>query len=191
MIVKLHGTSGSGKTTAVREFMDLAECVTPIHFGKKKPEAYKVELKSYLLPTYVLGGYSNKCGGVDTIPSTDALIDLIDEYIDLGHVLFEGLLISTYHGFLGKHLDSLPRDKVWAFLNTPIEECILRVRQRRLDAGNDKPFNETNTRNRVKPINELRRKLISRGSRVEDIDGSGGMGKQLARIIYPSEKEYE
>ena len=43
MIVKLHGTSGSGKTTAVREFMDLAEGVVPIHVEPyKKPEAYKI-----------------------------------------------------------------------------------------------------------------------------------------------------
>lgn len=182
MIVKLHGTSGSGKTTAVREFMDLAEGVVPIHVEPyKKPEAYKISVGLNYLPTYVLGSYGNKCGGVDTIASTNELIRLIWEYHKQGHLLFEGLLISTYHGAVGKFLDSLPQDKVWAFMDTPIDECVARVRQRRLDAGNTRPFNEANTRNRVKPIQALKDKLTARGETVVDIDG----GQDLMNILYP------
>jgi len=185
MIIKLHGTSGSGKTTAVRELMDLASSVMPIHYGRKKPEAYRLDAGVGTMPTYVLGSYDNTCGGVDTIPSTTELIDLVGKYKNQGHLLFEGLLVSTYHGGLGSYLDRMTEiPKVWAFMNTPIDECVERVRQRRLAAGNTKPFNEANTRNRVKPIQALRSKLIARGSTVVDIDGSGGSGRQLFDILY-------
>lgn len=185
MIIKIHGTSGSGKTTAVRELMDLANSVMTIHYGAQKAEAYRLDAGVGTMPTYVLGSYGNACGGVDTIPSTAELITLIDRYRICGHLVFEGLLISTYHGGLGKYLDSMADiPKVWAFMDTPIDECVERVRQRRLAAGNTRPFNEANTRNRVKPIQALRSKLIARGSAVVDIDGSGGGGHQLFDILY-------
>lgn len=185
MIIKIHGTSGSGKTTAVRELMDLASSVMAIRYGGQKAEAYRLDAGVGTMPTYVIGSYDNACGGVDTISSTDELINLVSMYHRQGHLVFEGLLISTYHGRLGQYLDSLSDiTKVWAFMDTPIDECVERVRQRRLAAGNTKPFNEANTRNRVKPIQALRAKLIARGSAVVDIDGSGGGGRQLFDILY-------
>lgn len=185
MIIKIHGTSGSGKTTAVRELMDLADSMESIHYGTQKAEAYRLDAGVGTTPTYVLGSYGNTCGGVDTLPSTAELINLIDKYKNQGHLVFEGLLISTYHGGLGKYLDSLSEiTKVWAFMNTPIDECVERVRQRRLAAGNPRPFSEANTRNRVKSIQALRSMLIARGSAVVDIDGSGGGGRQLFDILY-------
>lgn len=185
MIIKIHGTSGSGKTTAVRELMDLANSVTALHNGAYKVEAYCLDYGFDTIPTYVLGSYGNTCGGVDTISSTAELITLIDRYCMSGHLVFEGLLISTYHGALGAYLDNLADvTKVWAFMNTPIDECVERVSQRRLAAGNTRPFNEANTRNRVKPIQALRSKLIARGSTVVNIDGSGGGGRQLFDILY-------
>lgn len=185
MIIKIHGTSGSGKTTAVRELMDLANSVMPIRYGAQKAEAYRLDAGVGTLPTYVLGSYGNTCGGVDTIPSTAELINRVDKYHRQGHLVFEGLLISTYHGVLGAYLDNMADvTKVWAFMDTPIDECVERVRQRRLAAGNTRPFSEANTRNRVKPIQALRSKLIARGSTVVDIDGSGGGGRQLFDILY-------
>jgi hypothetical protein len=49
------------------------------------------------------------------------------------------------------------------FLVTDIEECIRRVKKRRKDAGNDKPLNEKNTRNRVATIERARVKLTEAG----------------------------
>ncbi len=153
-IIQLLGTSGSGKTTLARRVAAAYGRSEPIG-PQKRPEAYQITPRKGT-PLYLLGSYENECGGVDTIDSVDALLKLIWDYHLKGHVLFEGLLISTYLGKLARGLEDLPLHRF--FLNTPIEECIKRVKARRLAAGNVKPFNEDNTRNRVKAITSIYRK---------------------------------
>lgn len=168
-IIQLLGTSGSGKSTLARRVAAAYGRSKPIG-PQNRPEAYEIVPPNKGRPSlYLLGSYENECGGVDTIDSVDKLLNLIWEYHLLGHVLFEGLLISTYLGKLAKGLEDMPLHRF--FLMTDIEECVRRVKARRLAAGNVKPFNEDNTRNRVKAINSVWRKTGGTllGSHDEDL----------------------
>lgn len=173
-IVQLVGTSGSGKTTIAREIMQRYGKTTPvIPPGRRVPEAYMVVPPLGKLPLYVLGSYENKCGGVDTIGSAADLLELIDRYAKGGnHVLFEGLLISTYYGLLGKGLEKYHPHVVRCFLTTDIEVCIQRVIVRRAERKTKTPFNEDNTRNRMTAIAGFKRRLKKEGQRVELISGT-------------------
>lgn len=157
-LIKIHGTSGAGKTTVVTNLMDMASEITHLNpVGSKKPEAYRLKVPGVADPVYVLGSYENTCGGMDTVSKVEDQIDLIHKYADLGHVIYEGLLMSTYYGRLGTAVEQYRDRHIFAFLDTPIEVCIERVKQRRLAAGNTKPFNENNTRVRQKSIDSVRR----------------------------------
>lgn len=155
MIVKLHGTSGAGKSTVAWRFLKQhawEPCQT------EHGRAYKLIVPDFSKPLYILGKYETQCGGCDTL-NADQQIELLHQYAPLGHVLYEGLLASEYYGRLGTASEPYGDDHVFAFLDTPIEVCIERVKARRLAAGNTKPLNEENTRGRIKKIEALKRKL--------------------------------
>lgn len=181
-LIKLHGTSGAGKTTAVRELMALAYDITPI--GKpSRPEAYRLRFHDMPSPIFVLGSYEATCGGMDSITSVDEQIRLIHTYAEVGHVVYEGLLMSTYYGRLGAAVERYGSDHIWAFMDTPIETCIERVKRRRLEAGNTKPLNEDNTRARTKSIASLRNKLRHKVATIVDIRHDQPAGEQLLNLL--------
>ena len=56
LIVKIHGCSGSGKTTMVKTLMGQASEVTVVEDQKRrKPEAYVMTLPGYAHPVSLLG----------------------------------------------------------------------------------------------------------------------------------------
>ena len=162
VLIKLHGTSGSGKSTVARYLMGLGVVSDQAH-------AYKVIIPSLGKPLFVLGTYNSQCGGCDTLTASQQ-IDLIHFYAPLGHVFYEGLLGSEYYGKLGAASELYGGQHVFAFIDTPIEVCIQRVKARRLEKGNTKPFNEANTRDRIGKIARLKAKLTYQGRTVVDID---------------------
>lgn len=188
LLIKIHGTSGAGKTTAVRDFMALAHEVIPQ--GKKdRPEAYELDFHELKDRVYVLGSYENTCGGMDSVPTSDQQIALIHKYAAIGHVVYEGLLMSTYYGKLGEVVHhTYGSSHVWAFMDTPIQVCIDRVKKRRLEAGNVKPLNEDNTRGRVKSINALRAKLRHKVAVIVDIRHDDNPSAQLLEILEQGER---
>jgi hypothetical protein len=151
-IIKIHGCSGAGKTTAVREFMSTG--AVPVHGSNLKIEAYHAPFD-----TYVLGSYENTCGGMDTVGSAQEVMALLDRYASLGNVIFEGLLQSTYYGAMGTHSRKWGDDYIYAFLDTPIELCLERVVARRAASGRNNKFNPQLTRDKHATIETLRRKL--------------------------------
>jgi len=158
-IIKLHGTSGAGKSTIAWKFLkDYPNVARTSEVGKI--EAYDVRVPEFAQPLYILGRYTTQCGGCDTL-SADQQIDLLHQYAPEGNVLYEGLLASEYYGRLGEASERYGKDHIFAFLDTPIELCIERIKARRLAAGNEKPLNEDNTRGRIKKIEALKRKLVS------------------------------
>jgi len=182
LIIKVHGTSGAGKTTAVRDLMEFGE-VTPLGPNPKRPEAYRLVVQSLTSPVYILGPYENTCGGMDGVTSVDEQIRLIHEYAGQGHVIYEGLLLSTYFGKIGLEMQQYGRNHIWAFLDTPIEVCIERIKARRLAAGNTKPLNERNTRERIKPILSLKARLIRMKENVVELKYNEDCGRQLLDLL--------
>lgn len=185
-IVKLHGCSGAGKTTAARAFMHAAKTVhvvTPeVRLGR--PEAYVCEFEGLDKPVAVLGSYANNCGGMDSYPSdAPSIIKLIDFYARDCHVLFEGLLLSTYYGAVGKHLEQFGDDAIFAFMNTPIIVCLERVTHRRDVQQSKNKFNPQNTVDKYNTIEHLKKKCQGKlGRRVVEIKYDQDPAVQLLNL---------
>lgn len=110
-----------------------------------------------------MGHYEGTCGGCDTIHGYPLLLEAIQSARDRGfHIVMEGLLLSEDV----KQCLTIPEFTEEArviFLATEIDQCVSDIKKRRLAAGNDKPLNEDNTRNRVKRIASARRRLEESG----------------------------
>jgi len=162
LIVKLHGTSGSGKTTVARELMKLdPQPRTMLHMANRKPEAYEVHIPGFKDLLYILGPYTANCGGLDGVTDADDHIRLLQYYAERGHVFYEGLLGSEYYGRIGKISEKYGDNHVFAFIDTPVDLCVQRVKARRLAKGNTKPLNPANTVGRVAKIARLKVRLES------------------------------
>ena len=160
-VINIRGTSGCGKTTIVRNILQHGVWETWRDEHNKILAYYNKNLN-----WAVVGSYENTCGGCDGIKTQDEAEYRIQFLIDSGfNVLFEGLVISTITGRWGElaRKNSEKSNFLFYYVNTPIEECIERVKKRRFDAGNVKPFNEENTRNRVKAIETTFQKLSQSG----------------------------
>lgn len=157
-VVNLRGTSGSGKTTIVRHVLSRGS------WEKWKQDGKVLGYYNNELMWAVVGSYENTCGGCDGIKTQDETESRIKTLLSCGYsVLFEGLLISTLTSRWEKFAKNIDANMLFYYLDTPIEECIERVKQRRILAGNQKPFNTENTVNRVKAIETTRQKLTAAG----------------------------
>lgn len=170
MIIMIRGTSGSGKTTVMREVMKHGSW-TPHHTaGRKNPLYYQAHL-DYPAPI-VLGSYESTCGGCDNIGSAPKVYELIQTFLDPPVttlkreyvILCEGLLLSEDTKWTGKLHDE-GQDVRCLFLTTSQEECLERVKGRRREAGNEKELNPDNTVNRIGVIERARVKLTGLGVR--------------------------
>lgn len=155
MIIQIRGTSGSGKTTVVKQVMNYLGGWDYYYIaGRKKPLYY------YHRDVTILGHYESPCGGCDTIGSARAIYNLIQCLPDTRSkiVLCEGLLLSEDV----KWSLQLP-DLRAVFLTTPLETCLAQIQSRRQSRGNAKPLNPANTTNRVKVIERARTRLAANG----------------------------
>lgn len=178
MIINIRGTNGSGKSTVVRRF--LHEFPTKERFGSlgsHRPEAYMVDLwhgSNCLInrPLFILGPYQTATGGVDaagwTVPQ---LIKMIDKYQHTGHVLFEGVVISTTFGELGRWLVQPASDVVVAFLDTPLEQCLDGVEAR----GGNREALHIATKHKV--IAGVKRKFDEAGVKTEVVSRDNAFEK--------------
>lgn len=155
MILQIRGTSGSGKSTAMRWIMNhLGDWNGTFVPGRKQPLYYVHEE----FPIIVLGHYESPCGGCDTIGSARAVYDLIQATQPTDLVLCEGLLLSE-----DVKWTSQMKEVRCIFLSTSLEECLKNVQKRRMEAGNEKPLNPSNTSNRVVTIERAKRRLEEAG----------------------------
>lgn len=183
LVIQVRGTSGSGKSTVIRQVVDeiepLEEWEANFITDRKQPLYYRNALNDRGI--YLLGHYESQCGGCDNVGSAAKVFKLIksvQEHSDSrGTILCEGLLLSE--------------DTKWSqqiqnlhvvYLNTPIETCIKQIKARRLAAGNEKPLNEENTRKRVAVIERSRVKLIGLGIKCYSLDFGSAVEKVLELI---------
>lgn len=129
MIVNVRGTNGSGKSTVVRKFLtDYPMKERYGVLGPRRPEAYMVDLwldHQIREPLFVIGPYQNVTGGVDSLGlPLEGLTKLLGKYSAQGHVLLEGVIISTIFGTLGKWLADSPKNVSVFYLDTPLAECL-------------------------------------------------------------------
>lgn len=160
MIIQIRGTSGSGKSTIVRNILELfpKEKVKPVmRVGRKRPIAYRCKSDPDLA---IIGHYETKCGGCDTISipgqSYPMIFELIQRNAQMGrNVLFEGLLIS---GDVKWSSQLSKMDFRIIELSTSLEECLDSINTRRELRLGEKytPVNPDNT--------QAKYALISRGN---------------------------
>jgi hypothetical protein len=148
----------------MRAVMDRLGCQwTPILQGeRRKPLYYQEDPPPPERPRcVVLGHYESACGGCNNIGSAAQVYELVRGLVagktNPPIILSEGLLLSEDVKWTSQ-MPALAETKV-LLLTTPIERCIEQVKKRREEAGNDKPLNEANTRNRVATIDRARVRL--------------------------------
>jgi hypothetical protein len=169
-VVAIKGTNGSGKSTAVRALID--------HLGKQsilrvnsKEAGYRCKYEDGSL--FVLGKYKTAaCGGLDSSFSyggaADDLLLCIDKLAPQGHVCCEGVIaIASYgHQRMTRFAEKLKRRghrMIFARIDTPAELCVERVKRRRLEAGNVKPFNPEGLLHKYESILKSQEKLRQAG----------------------------
>jgi shikimate kinase len=155
LIVNLRGTSGSGKTTVARTFMDRYPHETLTRAGKAV--GVRVDVTEFRAPLFLIGTYNNVCGGLDTVPTQLEGAQRAILAYKYGHVLCEGLLVSGVGpgGTMPREIiQAAGENAVFAFLDTPLEVCIARVKTRREARGNTKPFNPANTESKHKQTHD-------------------------------------
>ena len=180
MIIKVAGTSGSGKSTIVRNIINeyLVEGwlrdwyqVKWYDEGRKKPVGY--ELQHPLdadRRLFVPGHYESPCGGCDTIPNYAKLLSLIDTHHDeegpiFCDVVFEGLLISAdVKRTLSIHED-ISKSLYVVAIEIDINECIENINNRRRARMGEKytPINPTNTIIKQKNVEKSLERLSEAG----------------------------
>lgn len=189
VILRIAGTFGSGKTTAMRDFMTRYP-TTELRNSANKIMGYKADASSVgiNIPLFIVGKYDNICGGTDAIDKQQEIADRILKAHPLGHVLYEGALVSA-SGLAGAVTQAIHPTgcDVYAFLDTPQSLCITRVEGRRAAKGNEKPFDPKNLIQKFESVTNCRRNLLNEGSYdVRDIDHTNPH-PQLLEII----REYE
>jgi hypothetical protein len=136
MLINIRGTSGSGKTTIVRQIREYYPTVARVmEPDRRQPISYVHNTRiayPHIKTLGIVGHYEAECGGCDTIASLDKIFSLVKQADDMGmDCIFEGLLIS---GDLWRVLElhQEGRELLVVALDTPIEVCIESVNTRRL-----------------------------------------------------------
>lgn len=165
VILRVAGTFGSGKTTAMRQFLNGYPSETLM--SKGRIAGYRVDLQGVGIkaPAFVVGKYDNTCGGTDAIKTQAEIAEKILKAHPLGHVLYEGALVSA-SGLAGQVTQAIHATgcDVYAFLDTPVELCVERVKGRRLAAGNEKEFDPKNLIDKFESVVNCYRNLRKEGS---------------------------
>jgi hypothetical protein len=166
-IINIRGTSGSGKTMAVRKLMARYRS-EPFGESDRKPDGYVLmaDPKLDVRLTYVIGSYENVCGGCDGIHTQEEARQRVRTYVNTGHVIFEGLLLSTIfdsYRLFDREMTGLGHKYIWAFLDTPIQLCIDRVKSRRAERSETKPLDESKTRSKWETMRRIQMKCKAAG----------------------------
>ena len=168
-IVAIKGTNGSGKSTVVRALIAHLGTAAKLRFNNKEA-GYRCRYGEGAL--FVLGKYRTACGGLDSSFSyggaADDLLLCIDTLAAKGHVACEGVIAITSYGFdrVTRFADKQRRKgrrMIFAHLDTPAEVCVARVRERRAEAGNTKPFDPAKLLAKYESILKSQEKLREAG----------------------------
>jgi hypothetical protein len=166
-IFDIRGTHGSGKSWIVWQLLSRPG-VIPIAEGTTHLGYYVPDLKMA-----VVGKYASPCGGCDQVGSADEIVRRIKLFASkYKRVVLEGILVShTFSRYSRLALELGNDDYHFLFLDTPLASCIARVRSRRKERGDKRPFNPHNVIHDHKQIwTNTRKRCIVAGHSVIEID---------------------
>lgn len=144
-IINIRGTHGSGKSTIVKTLIDRYNALPVGDVFNKKSLGYVLTLSWLDHDVYVVGSYETACGGCDAIQPYADIWPRVEHYAAMGHVLFEGALVSSSYGNIGRSSEAYGNDFVFAFLDTPLSVCLERIAARRRARGDERPVDPKNT----------------------------------------------
>lgn len=163
MIINIRGTSGSGKSTIVKQFLNK---VPRVPYSK---QSFMIDSKIYgyyctienRMVLSVIGSYEKPTGGCDNIsPLSEVFEQVLTEHKSGNHVLFEGLLVSRSKGRVIDLYNLVGGDQLHIIhLTTPLEECLKGIEERRLAKGNTKPVNPFRTEETFNRVAKITRDL--------------------------------
>lgn len=132
MIIFVKGTSGSGKSTGIRNILSGYDMVPEFKEGRKQPIGYDIKNKNGE-NIHLMGHYETACGGCDSISDgLDYIFDIIRKKDDEGsHVIAEGLLMSQEVNRTAALAVDEGREVVVFGMDIPIEKCLESVNGRR------------------------------------------------------------
>ncbi len=166
-MIDIRGTHGSGKSWLVRQLLLEEQEPIPCPNGGRP--------LGHIIPKWdavVLGPYEKPTtGGCDAIRTVDVLQEnLLKFHSEYRVVVLEGIFVS--HTFKRYHeLAERLGDYRFMFLNTPLRNCIARVRARRFSVGNRKELNTSNIeRDYYNIFGVVRKKLVDAGHYVRVVD---------------------
>lgn len=138
-IFDIRGTHGSGKSWLVHKLLETyGDC--PQYDGSKL-----IGHDLTHIPVSIVGPYNRVCGGCDAIKDPNEVGERVTSFARRARVVvFEGILVAhTFKRYseLADRLEKQGHEYVFLFLNTPEDECIRRVEERRKTKGNEKPLN--------------------------------------------------
>jgi hypothetical protein len=195
MIIQVRGTSGSGKTTVVKQVMERWRKLTrndwePLCIGgiegvcktaRTQPCYYGHNIVVYVnkvdSETVVLGPYHTDCGGTDFIRKSNGgsggvptIYETIRS-IHFGRLIAEGLLLSEDVKWTLQLREDGESDIRCLFLATDPEECLRRVQERQGDRGREVADEQT-ARAMIDGSGETREERVRRKlmTRVETIE---------------------
>lgn len=182
MIINIRGTNGSGKTTLARELIGApANPVDLLWYDDptKKFPARRSSVEGWGHPGGFLavGSYRQGCGGLDTVPTFALQQAGVDAACDPEgklsknmprHVVCEGVLASTVAGSWLDFFVSMRQrhggvGTLVAYLDTPIELCLERIRARQEAAGRVRDIKVELVRDKIASIAATRAKMEAAG----------------------------
>lgn len=163
--VNIRGTNGSGKSTLARQFFGENDGEVVLVNGPfpLKKGMVDVRVTGRVNPdtqTCVVGSYTTMAGGLDKVKTFGAQFAAIDAALalpDVELVVAEGVLASTVFGSWAEHTRSLiakGHRVIWAFLTTPVVECLRRIQVR----NGGKPIKEDLVRDKWEQIDKVRQR---------------------------------
>jgi thymidylate kinase len=162
MLINLRGTHGAGKSTIVRALCNESAAQPIYGVLRQRPEAYELTFAGKT-KAFVIGPYNTPCGGCDAVQPYELICPLIEKYAAAGHVIFEGALISSCWGAVGRLMERWMREAIVVFLDTPADECVRRVKARRLQRGDGRAFDPAHLIQKHATIARLKQKLDAAG----------------------------
>lgn len=189
-VVQLRGTSGSGKSTIVREIISMRrargdELEKIYEEGRKQPLAYRLSGRPGVRPLVIIGHYETACGGCDTIASMDKIFNLVKFHYDLDcDVLFEGLLISAELNRTASLHEYTDGAYYNITLDTPLDICIAGIMERRqAKKGPDAPqVNPKNTTSKHKQVIRNAEVLGQKGFNVQVLTRDAARARVLELV---------
>jgi predicted ABC-type ATPase len=129
----------------------------------------------------VVGSYRTACGGLDAVPSFDLSFQAIRRAadilgsVDVEHkaVIAEGVISSTVWGswgdFAAELAGSVGVRMAFCYLDTPLEVCLQRIRERQRAAGKERQIKEELVCNKILAVRATKRRALEAGHLVYDL----------------------